>query len=290
MRSKRKGKNKMAKTFRYQKADAMSAFEKWFDENHKNVWSSSKGFKLPQTSNNARAKVSMTGKAWAKMKILIHTYESEVAWHGFVSRVEDEPASFIITDIVLYPQEVTGVTVNTDQEEYQNWMFGLTDEQLCSMRFQGHSHVNMGVTPSATDEEHQESVVSMMKNDDFYIFGIFNKKGDITLRVLDCKTNTYYETKDIDFVVIRDDVGCLLDDMKTMVKKKTYATGFYQNGYPTSYAPQHYAGSMPAATSTASKNPVTPVKQPIAPKPAGTTMYGTREDGYDDYGYEYGWC
>lgn len=288
MSSKRKGKNKMAKTFRYQKDDAMSAFEKWFDENYRTTWSTSTSFKMPAADRKDRAKVSITGKAWAKMQILVQTFDSEVAWHGFVTRDESEPASFVITDIVLYPQEVTGATVNTDQQEYQNWMFGLTDEQLLSMRFQGHSHVNMGVTPSPTDVEHQESIVCQMKNDDFYIFGIFNKKGDITLRVFDCKTNVYYETKDIDFEVVKDDISVLRDDMKTMVKKKTYAAGFYSNGYQSPYTSP--AKTTPSPQPTAAKSAASGTAKQTASKSDPITMYGTREDGYGDYGYEYGWC
>lgn len=293
----------MAKKFRFDITECREAFEKWFTENSKRAWSTSAAFKLSEPNNN-RAKLKMTGKAWAKMFILIHNYDSEVAWHGLVTRNADEP-EFTITDILLYPQEVTGSTVTTDQEEYQNWMFSLSDEQLSSMRFQGHSHVNMPVTPSSTDEDHEEGIVSMLKESkgDFYIFGIFNKKGDKTLRIFDTVTNTYYETKDIDFSIIADDIGELREDMHDMVKKKTVYYGSYSGGYSGGYSGYSTAtgGKTTTVTATGAAAPKTTVPAKATPtvtSPAKTTVaasdqsksdlpMGYREDDYE--GWPYGW-
>ena len=282
----------MSKKCRFNIEECRTAFETWFAANAKRAWSTSAAFKLPVATNDNRAKLKMTGKAWAKMLIPILNYDSEVAWHGMVERNADEPATFTITDILLYPQEVTGSTVTTDQQEYQNWMFSLSDEQLTAMRFQGHSHVNMAVTPSSTDEDHEEGIVNMLKNEDFYIFGIFNKKGDKTLRIFDCKTNTYYETKDIDFSVIADDIGELREDMDDMVKRKTYTyTGTsYGYGVGASKATTITAtGAAAPKTSTAStvstnKTTTTPTKAPSAAAPQ---KMGYREDDYGDW--PYGW-
>lgn len=280
----------MSKKFRFNIEECRTAFEAWFAANAKRSWSTSAAFKLPVATNDNRAKLKMTGKAWAKMMILILNYDSEVAWHGLVERDADEPATFTITDILLYPQEVTGSTVTTDQQEYQDWMFSLSDEQLTAMRFQGHSHVNMAVTPSSTDEDHEEGIVNMLKNDDFYIFGIFNKKGDKTLRIFDCRTNTYYETKDIDFAVISDDIGELREDMEDMVKRKTYTyTGTsYGYGVGASNATTITATgaaapkTSPASTVSANKTTTTPTKAPSAAAPQ---KMGYREDEYGDWPY-----
>lgn len=287
----------MSSKFRFSLEESRSAFEQWFKENSRKTWSTSSAFKLPVVKDERRAVLKMTGKAWAKMLILIHSFDSEVAWHGTVQRNDDHPASFTITDILLYPQEVTGSTVTTNQEDYQNWMLSLDEDQLMSMRFQGHSHVNMGVTPSPTDVDHQEGIVGMMKNEDFYIFGIFNKKGDKTLRIFDCKTNVYYETKDIDFSVICDDIGELREDMDAMVTKKTYTyagvqtTGFWNGGTATTAK----TTATPAKTATITEvKVVTPTPKSAstaASKKADAPKKGKRETeyeypngwGYDDY-------
>ena len=85
-----------------------------------------------------------------------------------------------------YPQKVTGATVNTDQEAYAKWMQELDDETFNSLRFQGHSHVNMGVSPSSTDIENQGRIVSQFGSaDHFYIFMIWNNSMDFSARVFD---------------------------------------------------------------------------------------------------------
>lgn len=290
----------MSKKFRFGLEECRTAFEAWFAANAKRAWSTSAAFKLPVATNDNRAKLKMTGKAWAKMMILILNYDSEVAWHGLVERDAGEIATFTITDILLYPQEVTGSTVTTDQQEYQDWMFSLSDEQLTSMRFQGHSHVNMPVTPSSTDEDHEEGIVSMLKESkgDFYIFGIFNKKGDKTLRIFDTVTNTYYETKDIDFSIIADDIGELREDMDDMVKRKTVYYGSYSGGYSGYSTATGGKTTTVTATGAAAPKTTVPAKAtPTVTSPTKTTVaasdqskdlpMGYREDDYE--GWPYGW-
>ena len=41
--------------------------------------------------------------------------------------------------------------------------------------YAGHSHVNMGTSPSSVDLNHQEEILRMLGDNDFYIFMIWNK-------------------------------------------------------------------------------------------------------------------
>ena len=69
--------------------------------------------------------------------------------HGTVLRTENSKSDsneFIVEDIFVYPQEVTGSTVTTDQEAYSKWLYELDDDIFNNLRMQSHSHCNMGVS------------------------------------------------------------------------------------------------------------------------------------------------
>lgn len=163
--------------------------------------------------------------AWLKQEALIDNFSDEVAWHGIAKRDPDEKDAFIIEDILVYPQEVSGATVTTDQQEYQEWLYAWDDDVFNNIRFQGHSHVYMGVTPSSVDENLYESLLSQLNGDMFYIFAIFNKKGDRTVKIYDMAENIFYENADIDILIIQDGpkIQNFLAEAKDLVQKKSYA-------------------------------------------------------------------
>lgn len=180
------------------------------------------------------AKVYFSEIAWLKMNALIREFDKEVAWHGVAYRGEDpEKDEYIITDILVYPQEVTGVTVNTDQEEYQNWLMGQEDDVFSNIRMQGHSHVNMGTTPSGPDLAHQEKILEQLDDTMFYIFLIYNKRGEKTVKIYDLSKNILFETSDVSVCVIESEFGMekFIRESKGMVKTKPLNTGSNSGGY-----------------------------------------------------------
>ena len=106
-------------------------------------------FKLKEITDNRKATIRFSERAWIKMFALIHTYSTEVEWHGVVERLE--PSVFYIKDVLIFPHEVTGATVTSDQTAYEKWLDTLDNDTFNALRFHGHSHVNMGVTPSGVD-------------------------------------------------------------------------------------------------------------------------------------------
>lgn len=177
-----------------------------------------------------RATVYLSSIAFAKMNSLIQQFNDEVAWHGVVHRDEQNPSIFYITDILVYPQVVTGATVNTDQEAYQTWLYSFDDDVFNNIRMQGHSHVNMGVSPSGVDTTHQEKILEQISDDDYYIFMIWNKRYEHFVRIFDLKNNTLYDTADVD-VYIGDagvDLQAFISSAKEIVTNRTYkpVTGF----------------------------------------------------------------
>ena len=174
-----------------------------------------------------RATLLFTELAWLKMNALVDSFEKEVAWHCVAERWEGEN-EYIISDILVYPQTVTGVTVDMETEEYARWVEnGIIsgDDRFFHLHGQGHSHVNMGVSPSGTDLEHQQTILHDVREDGFYIFMIWNKRADRSIWIYDLQKNKVFETKDITVKTIEEENGVVafLREARKLVKADTVA-------------------------------------------------------------------
>lgn len=152
----------------------------------------------PKLSSTKRIKIYCLPTAWCKIITLVQKTETEIAWHMLIEKVSK--TQYIITDILVYPQTVTGATVNTDDTKYALWVNSIPDKEFETMKGQGHSHVNMGVSPSSVDTSYYTSLLQTMQKG-FYLFMITNKKGDMFLQLIDIDNNTIYENTDIIFEI-----------------------------------------------------------------------------------------
>lgn len=217
-----------------------------------------------------KATVYFVESAYRKFQALVKEFDKEVAWHGITYRGQDESKDeYYITDILVYPQEVTGATVTTDQNKYQTWLMNHDDETFNNIRMQGHSHVNMGVTPSGVDENLYESILAQLDDTMFYIFMIWNKKNDKTCKIYDLAKNILFDTTDCEIKIItappadvkiegvteeeqstmldalnnlRYEKMCkqFVDEAKKLVTTKTYTTTYSRTGTSGSYG--NYGG------------------------------------------------
>ena len=142
------------------------------------------------------AKCEITFSTTAKQKLisLIEACPTEIGWHGTVERTAK---GFHIKDIFVYPQTVTGATTTTDEAEYTKWLQELDDDTFNTLRMQGHSHVNFTASPSGVDEQMYADILQTLTENDFYIFMIHNKRGDIYIRIYDYPNNILYENADV---------------------------------------------------------------------------------------------
>lgn len=258
-----------------------------------------------------KAVVWITPDAYTKMIALIQDSDKEVAWHGVAHRLETE-GQYVISDILVYPQEVTGATVNTDQAEYEQWMMRLEDDVFDNLRMQGHSHVNMDCFPSYTDKEHQAKIIEQLEGDMFYIFMIWNKKFKFHATIYDLKINTLFEHGDVSVHMVGAGAGLkeFLEGARTMVKTRTYSYGNNYGGHNQGAysAPKSTPATTPATTTPAATTPttapqssapnktVTPKEEkkdnvvPSRPKTCiGNGWQGAANSGYnqyDDYDYD----
>lgn len=171
--------------------------------------------------------VRFAPNVWKKVRAYIDSTESEIGWNGTVER---EGNVFTITDVFLYPQTVTGVTVQTDfgVEEYgayDRWVDGLDIDTYNKMRFHGHSHVNMAITPSTTDTDGYQKRVRNLEEGDYYIFMIGNKRDNQWWNIYDKVTGILYEEKDITVEVENDEFMAAIEaEKKQFLTYKTYST------------------------------------------------------------------
>ena len=195
-----------------------------------------------------KARLYISAIAYLKMMLYVRDTSTEIAWHGTVKRHGKN--AFQITDVMLYPQTVTGATVNTDQDKYNEWIQDLDDDTHNSMRFQGHSHVNMATSPSGTDMAFYNDILQVLPNNDYYIFMIMNKQGSMTFLIYDLAENIIYENEDIDYSIINDTQSRSLEEGFTEIldeikeQKEDYCKTYsYQQTYP-SYNQSLYGGNV----------------------------------------------
>ena len=199
-------------------------------------------------SDEEKAIIRMSVEAKKKVLALVDRCDKEVAWHGLVERDPDNPKIFNITDILVFPQEVTGATVTTDEKEYTAWLYnmnddgGVSDEDFDKLRCHGHSHVRMGTSPSGVDITYQNNIMNNVT--DFYIFMIHNKSGSVWANIYDVENNILYEDSDIIVEGCIDEVQeWASEEIKKKVKEKTYQYPQTATNYPTYQRPvQNYYG------------------------------------------------
>lgn len=175
-----------------------------------------------------------TPEAEAKMWALVETNQKEIGWHGTIEQLDD--TTFMITDILVYPQTVTGATITCDDNKYGDWFVeqATTNKDFDKIRFHGHSHVNMACFPSAVDTELQQSILKQLGDDEVYVFMIVNKKKEFWINIIDNKNGIIFETEDI----------CYLPNCRS-----TWATEQNKEFVSTYKPASNYSWSKPATKS-----------------------------------------
>ena len=218
--------------------ECLEEVRKEFEESLKNLKLSDGKISFTKTLGTiqSRADLNFTDIAWQKMQALVREFDKEVAWHGIAFRDEDPDKNvYTITDIIVYPQEVTGATVTTDQTKYQTWLMDHDDDVFNNIRMQGHSHVNMSVSPSGVDTSLYDRILNQLDDTMFYIFLIWNKKGEKTVKIYDLAKNILFETSDVDVHILGNgfDMNAFLTDAREKVQTKpvTVTQGNYGGGW-----------------------------------------------------------
>lgn len=176
--------------------------------------------------------VYITTEAYVKMRKLVDGVSTEIGWYGTVTKCPGLDNVFVIEDILVYPQTVTGVTCEQDDDKMFGFEMSLTTDQVNHKRFQGHSHVNMGVTPSGVDEQFYQDLLTQVT--DYFIITVTNKNKAYTTRFYDIANNILYS--DVPIKILLDD-GTDLDAWFETAKNQLHNRVTYT-------APNNFKGSV----------------------------------------------
>lgn len=238
-------------------------------------------------SDDRFAMLYFTPIAWIKMTALVSRFETEVQWHGLVHRISDN--EFEVSDIIVPPHEISGTTVTSEYKPYIEWMDGLDDDTFNAVRFHGHSHVNMSVSPSSVDSKYRLDLVTQLPkptggDDVFYIFLIINKKHEWSAEIYDLTNNALYDTNEIYMECCLDDgdVDSFVAEAKKIAVARTYTYGSY--GGTSKYGGSYYnSANAPKTITPASQQSTGKSKAKGKKRESGDSYfgYGSLEEYYD---------
>lgn len=167
-----------------------------------------------------KPKIYITASAYIKMQTIIRESELEVGWHLLMHK--HKTGLFEINDVLIYPQKTTAAYIEVDDEERAKWQNKLDINVFKAIHGQVHSHVNMSCTPSSVDKTHYEEVTALIKDkpENYYLFAIVNKKGEIYMNFYDYEQNVIFETKDIELNIMSEDGMNIINQIKKELKEK----------------------------------------------------------------------
>jgi len=193
--------------------------------------------------------VVMSVGAMAKVQQYVHQCSLEIGWMGLVTR-QMSPSGFpmlMLHDPYAPAQEVSGATTDLDptgKGSFADWAISL-GEKAELIKWWGHSHVNMGVSPSGTDMTTFYEHIENDKENPF-VMSIHNKKGASYVNLY---LGHGLYVKDAPMVInygsqaIIDEVAA---ELSQNVREKTYvkpvATNFGYTGNPIGYGQSQHTG------------------------------------------------
>ena len=182
------------------------------NNNNKTVYSNivEKKYKAPE--------VIFDTDALKWIEVITDEMPTEVGILGIVDELGDD--RYLIRDI-YFPKhdEANGATceisASGSADLYDYLVSKGREEDAAKAKFWGHSHVNMGTSPSGQDET--QGLELMETYDDFVIRAIFNKQGELSISFYDKKAGVRFDniqwttTKDSSDDVIRNKVKELIN-------------------------------------------------------------------------------
>jgi len=127
-------------------------------------------------------KIRISKLAIQKMYLYVKIGQKEVGWMGTLFDEREDKNEFFLKDVYLATQNVSAVTTHLTPDGVGDLMTELVTHpdamDICNnLKFWGHSHVNMGISPSRQDEDTVEELRG--EESGYFLRGIFNKQGKI---------------------------------------------------------------------------------------------------------------
>jgi len=226
--------------------------------------------------------IYFTREAWIKQCHLVDKCLQEVGWFALVDH-DERDNSFTITEIVIPKQEVTAAETDIGKEDLADAAMELIAQGKDTGKMYAwfHSHVNMGVSPSAQDEYQVEDFLEDLADQPevpAFIRGIQNKKGDLKLDVYYIQHGIAYQN--VEFYVLHDDDPQWTKDIDAEIKAKVSERVTQYYNYAGAGGNRPYAGK--------DKSGVAKGNEGWRQSDAFQRGYGNWQDGiYDEYDNDY---
>lgn len=181
-----------------------------------------------------KAVLTYSPAAFSKMLMLMMSADSlEVGWNASVEK--QDTGKYYVKDIFVAPQSVSGGAVNTNKAEFGLWMTKLNKNTDNKIRMQGHYHVGFSATPSQTDTQNWQEILTDVRDDMFYVFTIWNKRMEHYTVIFDNIDGVKYENQDIDIAAEGFDISEFMKEKSENIKT-SYAKASSNVYSGTSYA------------------------------------------------------
>lgn len=196
-------------------------------------------------------------KAELKIKHAINLAKNkEVSWFGVVNKKKN---GYHLVDILFPPQENSATFVTTKDDEYPEWMFkNITKKGLATkIRLHGHTHPNMGVSPSATDITQFDT---LLKEVEYMIQFIINEKLDTHCLVFYADKE---EKKELEIVWVEEEN--IKKELFYKMNERSYTAAPSNYGYrsPISYTDYSDAANINKTPITSAKTSYKPTLAPL---------------------------
>lgn len=129
-----------------------------------------------------------------KMFVYVDECPDEIGWLG-TATYDDDANIYSIHDVYLFKQQVHATTTEIKPEGLELFATEILEqpngiEIWNNIRMWGHSHVNMGLTPSAQDNKQMQEFSQI--GQDWFIRLIANKKGELCVDLFHYANGLYF--------------------------------------------------------------------------------------------------
>lgn len=139
--------------------------------------------------------IGISTRALSQMKHYVEGCVDEIGWFFTVQQDTQNKRVLYVKECLLFPQEVHATTTEINGERLTQFATELLSQEggmdlWNELRGWGHSHVNMGVTPSGQDDTQMEFFARA--GQPFFVRCIANKKGDIKFDLYDYESGVAF--------------------------------------------------------------------------------------------------
>lgn len=151
-------------------------------------------------------KLLYTTKVLKQLLCMLSTKHAENKEFMFLGTIEKANDTYLIKDIFLVPQtNCSAAYCETDDNKYPEWLnenFKNIEERK-TIRLHGHSHVNMGTSPSGTDDQQIMHLCDSVNN--YFIQLIVNHRLENTCNIWDKEQGLIFNNVD-QYIIINEEL------------------------------------------------------------------------------------